>query len=251
MGLRVEQRPRYARNLALPEIGEAGQEKLLAGRVLIVGLGGLGSPAALYLAAAGIGTLGLMDPDVVGIENLQRQILHTTPDLGRPKTASAAEKIRALNPDVRIQLHPFRLIREHGTEWVQDYDFVVDATDNFAAKFLIPEICHAAGRAYSHAGIRSWMGEVMTILPGRSACYRCLIEGPPPPDPETPQGPLGTVPAVIGALQAAEAVKFLLGVGSLLVNRLLLYDALAATFREVAVPRNPNCPLCGRANASD
>ncbi|MBU1695248.1 MAG: HesA/MoeB/ThiF family protein [Verrucomicrobia bacterium] len=244
MGLNDSQRQRYARHLVLPAIGEAGQEKLLAGRVLVVGLGGLGSPAALYLAAAGVGTLGLMDADVVEPSNLQRQILHATPDIGRPKTESAAEKIRALNPDVRVRRYTERFARDSAPALLRDYDFVVDATDNFASKYFIPEACHAAGRAYSHAGIQAFVGQTLTVLPGRTACYRCLFEGPVPPDPETPRGPLGAVPGVMGALQAAEAVKYLLGIGELLVNRLLVYDALAATFREIPVRRNPACPLC-------
>ena len=245
MGLSDSQRQRYARHFALPEIGEAGQEKLLAGRVLVIGLGGLGSPAAFYLAAAGVGTLGLADADVVEPSNLQRQILHATPDIGRPKTESAADKIRALNPDVRVKLYSERFARNNAPALLREYDFVVDATDNFASKYFIAEACHAAGRAYSHAGIQAFTGETMTILPGRTACYRCLFEEPVPPDPETPRGPLGTVPGVIGTIQAAEAIKYLLGIGELLVNRLLVYDALAATFREIPVQRNPACPLCG------
>ena len=244
MGLSDSQRQRYARHLALPEIGEAGQEKLLAGRVLVIGLGGLGSPAAFYLAAAGAGTLGLADADVVEPSNLQRQILHATPDIGRPKTESAAEKIRDLNPEVRVKLYSERFARDNAPALLRDVDFVVDATDNFASKYFIAEACHTAGRAYSHAGIQGFTGQTMTVLPGRTACYRCVFEGPTPPDPATPRGPLGTVPGVIGTIQAAEAIKYLLGIGELLVNRLLVYDALAATFREIPVQRNPACPLC-------
>jgi len=245
MNLSDAQRQRYARHLVLPEIGEAGQERLLAGRVLVVGLGGLGSPAALYLAAAGVGAMGLVDADVVEPSNLQRQVLHALSDVGRPKTESAAEKIRALNPDVRVMRYAERFARDNAAALLRDYDFVVDATDNFASKYFIPEACHAAGRAYSHAGIQAFTGETLTVLPGRTACYRCVFEGPTPPDPATPRGPLGAVPGVLGAVQAAEAIKYLLGIGELLVNRLLVYDALAATFREIPVQRNPACPLCG------
>lgn len=250
MSLDPLQQQRYARHLALPSIGETGQQKLLGGRVLVIGLGGLGSPAALYLAAAGVGALGLADPDVVELSNLQRQVLHATPDIGRPKTESAAEKIRALNPDVRLRLHAGRFDRANAGALLQEYDFVVDATDNFASKYFIAEACRDAGVAYSHAGISAFTGEVMTVLPGRTACYRCVFDGPPPPDPDAPRGPLGAVPGVIGAIQAAEAVKFLLGVGELLVNRLLEFDALAMTFRELPVRRNPSCPLCGRQSLS-
>ncbi|HOW96923.1 MAG TPA: HesA/MoeB/ThiF family protein [Kiritimatiellia bacterium] len=251
MSLAPGQQQRYARHLALPQIGEAGQRKLLAGRVLVIGLGGLGSPAALYLAAAGVGCLGLADPDVVEWSNLQRQILHFTPDLGRPKTESAADKIRALNPDVRLRLHAGRFDRAHAAAMLREYDFVVDATDHFATKYFIAEACHAAGRAYAHAGIAAFAGEVMTVLPGHTACYRCLFDGPPPPDPASPLGLLGAVPGVIGCIQAAEAVKYLLGAGELLVNRLLEFDALAMTFREIPVSRNPACPLCGRPDSRD
>lgn len=244
MSLSDEQRHRYARQLALPEIGAVGQKKLLASRVLIVGLGGLGSPAAFYLAAAGVGTLGLMDADLVEASNLQRQILHATPDLGRAKIESAAEKLSRLNPDVHLLLHARRLTRETTAGLLSEYDFVIDATDNFVSKFLIPEICHAAGRAYSHAGIQGYVGQTLTVLPGRTACHRCVFEGPPPPDPAPPRGPLGVVPGVLGTIQATEAIKYLLGIGQLLTNRLLVYDALALSFRILPFARNPFCPLC-------
>lgn len=246
-GLSVQQRQRYARHLALPEIGEAGQQRLLAARVLIVGVGGLGSPAALYLAAAGVGTLGLVDPDQVELSNLQRQILHHTPDLGRTKVASAAAKLSALNPDVTIRTHAERLTADNACRIISAYEFVIDATDSFPAKFLIADACHFAGVPYAHAGIRGFQGQVLTVLPGQTACYRCLFGGPPPEPTPPPAGPLGAVPAVIGSLQALEAVKFLLGRGTLLTNRLLTFDGLASRFHEAAVTRNPQCPLCGAA----
>jgi len=268
MTLSPEQRLRYSRQLALPEIGEEGQRRLLASRVLIVGAGGLGSPAALYLAAAGVGTLGIVDPDVVELSNLQRQILHTAADVGRRKVESAAAAIRALNPDVRLECYEQRLTAGAGVSYrrpcrsgasakrperaaggpiIGAFEFVIDATDNFQAKFAIADACHRAGRPYSHAGIRAFFGQTMTVLPGRTACYRCVFEEPPAPaaGDGAPAGPLGVVPAAIGAIQATEAVKCLLGAGRLLTDRLLTYDALAMEFRTVPLKRRPTCPLCG------
>jgi len=236
---------RYARHLALPEIGTAGQARLRAGRVLVIGAGGLGSPAALYLAAAGVGTLGLMDGDAVELSNLQRQILHATPDLGRRKVDSAAARLRALNPATALRLFPERFTAANAAARLADFDFAVDATDTFAAKFLIADACHAAGRPYAHAGVVRYQGQVMTVLPGQTACYRCVFEQAPPETGAPPQGPLGVVPGVLGALQAAEAIKFLLGIGRLLTDRLLTFDALTSRFREVPVKRNPQCRLCG------
>lgn len=245
MSLTSTQRERYARHLSLTEIGAAGQLRLAAGRVLVVGAGGLGSPVAFYLAAAGIGTLGLLDDDVVALSNLQRQILHQTADLGRPKVASAAERLQALNPELQIRAAQTRLTPGNASELLRDYDFVVDATDNFASKFLIADACHAAGKPYSHGGIARFWGQTLTVLPGKTACYRCLFEGPPPEAADSaPQGPLGAVPGVIGAIQATEALKFLLGIGELLTNRLLTYDALRLTFRTVRAHPNPTCCLC-------
>jgi len=243
MPLNAQQQERYARHLALPEIGEAGQEKLGKSRVLIIGTGGLGSPAAYYLAAAGIGTLGLMDSDVVELSNLQRQLLHFTPDVGRPKTESAGEKLRALNPDIHILAYPSRLTSENAPDILRDWDFIIDATDNFPSKILIADACHAAKKPYSHAGILRFFGQTMTVIPGKTACYRCVFDSPPE-DPKTPQGPLGAVPGVIGAIQATEAIKYMLQLGDLLFNRLLTFDALKMKFREVPVKRNPDCRLC-------
>lgn len=247
MPLTTEQKARYARHLSLPEIGEAGQAKLQAGRVLVIGAGGLGSPAAFYLAAAGVGTLGLMDSDVVDLSNLQRQILHTTAGLGRLKVDSARDTLRALNPDVVIQTHPVRLTEQNAPDLLAPYDFIIDATDNFASKFLIADACHRAGKPNSHAGIKEFTGQTMTVYPGRTTCYRCVFEKPPEETPGmTPRGPLGVVPGVIGTIQATEAIKHLLGIGKPLTNCLLVFDALAMTFRRVAVQRNPQCRLCGR-----
>ena len=225
----------------------AGQQRLLASRVLVVGVGGLGSPASLYLAAAGVGTLGLVDADRVELSNLQRQILHQSPDLGRSKVASAAAKLAALNPDVTIRPYAERLTPANACRIISAYEFVIDATDNFPAKFLIADACHFMGVPYAHAGIREFQGQTFTVLPGKTACYRCVFGGPPAAEPAPPAGPVGAVPAVIGSLQALEAIKFLLGRGELLTNRLLTFDGLAARFHEAPVLRNPQCPLCGVA----
>jgi molybdopterin/thiamine biosynthesis adenylyltransferase len=245
MGLTEPQRERYARQLSLPEIGVKGQEKLAAGRVVLVGLGGLGSAAGYYLAAAGVGTLGLVDDDVVALSNLQRQILHRSADLGRPKVESAAEALRALNPDLQVLPLRLRLTPDNATTILRDCDFVIDATDTFASKFLIADACQALAKPYSHGGINRFLGQTMTVLPGRTACYRCLFPQPLPEAPDaTPVGPLGTVPGIIGCIQATEAVKFLLGVGELVTDRMLTCDALRLVFRSVPVTRNPGCPLC-------
>jgi len=245
MELNAMQRERYARHLSLPEIGEKGQKKLRKSRVLIIGTGGLGSPAAYYLAAAGISTLGLLDSDVVELSNLQRQIIHFTADLGRRKTLSAEEKLKALNPDVRIKTYSLRLTSKNAQAILRDFDFVIDATDNFSSKLVIANACHAAKKPYSHAGILRFFGQTMTVIPGQTACYRCVFESPPK-DPSVPQGPLGAVPGIIGSIQAVEAIKYLLHLGDLLTNRLLTVDALTMRFREVPVKQNPHCKLCGR-----
>ena len=211
--------------------------------MLIIGTGGLGSPAAYYLAAAGLSTIGLMDSDVVELSNLQRQILHFTADLGRPKISSAEDKLKMLNPDVQIKTYPFRLTPKNARTILCDFDFVIDATDNFGSKIVIAHACHSAGKPYSHAGILRFFGQTMTVIPGQTACYRCVFDSPPE-DHSVPQGPLGAVPGVIGAIQATEAIKYLLNIGHLLANRLLTFDALKMKFREVPVKRNPHCRLC-------
>ena len=246
MSLSEFQQKRYARHLTLPEIGAAGQERLSAARVLLVGVGGLGSPAGFYLAAAGIGTLGVVDSDVVEESNLQRQIAHTTADLGLPKIASAQRTFEALNPDCRVRGFNERLTAATAARILSEFDFVVDATDNFYSKFLIADACHAAGKPYSHAGILAFFGQTLTVLPGQTACYRCLFEEPPELPAGPARGPVGAVPGVIGSLQALEAIKFITGCGTLLTDRLLTFDALQMQFRVVKVRRNPRCRLCGR-----
>jgi len=237
----------YARQLALSEIGVEGQKKLAAARVLLVGIGGLGSAAGSYLVAAGIGTLGLMDDDRVEASNLQRQIAHAAADVGRLKVDSAKERFLALNPDVCIEPYPERLTGANAEARIKDYDFVIDGTDNFNSKFLIADACHATGKPYSHAGILEFGGQTMTVLPGESACLRCLFGAPAEAvDTDSPRGPLGVVPGVLGSIQAAEAIKALVGFGKLLTNRLLTFDALEMQFREIQTRRNPSCPLCGK-----
>ncbi len=250
MNLTEAQIERYSRQILLPEVGGRGQEKLLAGRILLVGVGGLGSPAGLYLAAAGVGTLGLMDGDVVDLSNLQRQVAHATRDIGKAKVESASETFKAINPDISVRLYRERLSAANALDILKDYDFVIDGTDNFTSKFLVADACHFAGKPYSHAGILRFDGQIMTVQPGESACYRCVFNAPPPPGavPSCSQaGVLGVVAGVMGTLQAAEAIKFLLGRGDLLTGKILVYDALRSTFRQVPLKRNPKCPLCGEA----
>ena len=239
---------RYSRHIILKEVGGKGQQKLLNGRVLILGAGALGSPAALYLAAAGVGTIGIADADVVDISNLQRQIIHNTGDVGKAKVLSASEKMKAMNPDVEVITHQTWVRAENITEIIGSYDFVIDGTDNFAAKFLINDACVLAGKPFSHGGILQFLGQTITVNPGVSACYRCLFPKPPPPGviPTCAEaGVIGVLPGVIGTLQASEAIKYLLGKGTLLNNQMLIFDALENEFTKVDVARNPDCPVCG------
>lgn len=248
MSLGIEDIERYSRQILLKQVGGKGQEKLLASRVLIVGAGGLGSPAALYLAAAGVGTIGLIDGDTVDVTNLQRQIAHFTSDLGTPKVESAADKLRAINPSVRVETYHELAMADNILDIVRRYDFVLDGTDNFPAKFLINDACVFAGVPFSHAGILRFDGQLFTVIPGQTACYRCVFGGPPPPGavPSCSQaGVLGGVAGVVGSLQATEALKYLLGVGELLTDRMLVFDALGMRFREVKFKRSPRCPICG------
>ena len=248
MALTESQIERYSRHIILKEVGGKGQQKLLDSKVLIIGAGGLGAPIALYLAAAGIGTIGIADADTVDLSNLQRQVIHFTPDIGKPKVISAKEKIEAINPDVQVRTYHEWISAANIMAIIKEYDFVVDGTDNFAAKFLINDACVLAGKPYSHGGILQFVGQTITVLPGHSTCYRCIFPTPPPKDaiPTCSQtGVIGVLPGVIGSIQATEAIKFLLGKGELLVGRILMYDALGMKFRDVAINRNPNCPVCG------
>ena len=251
MSLSTEQRSRYARHLSLAAIGEKGQEQLLQSRVLLIGAGGLGSPIALYLAAAGIGTIGIVDADVVDSSNLQRQVLFTSVDVGYPKVTVAANRLTALNPDVNVIAHQAWFSEENAQTLTADYDVVIDATDNFAAKFLIADACYQTGTPYSHAGVDQFFGQTITVVPGQSACYRCLFGAPPADNGEGPRGPLGVVPGVIGTVQATEAIKLLTGIGQPLTNRLFTYDALKTSVRIIPVKPNPDCPLCGQHNSTE
>ncbi len=248
MPLTEQQIERYSRHIILGEVGGEGQERLLASRVLIIGAGGLGAPAALYLAAAGVGTIGVVDGDRVDLTNLQRQVIHHTKDLNAEKVESAAEKMRAINPDVTVKTYNTKVDAGNIAGVIGDYDFVIDGTDNFPAKFLINDACYFGKKPLSHAGILRFDGQLMTILPGESACYRCVFDSPPPADavPSCSQaGVLGVLAGVIGSLQATEAIKYLLGLGELLTDHLLTYNALKMQFRRVALSRNPDCPICG------
>ncbi|UFS72603.1 molybdopterin-synthase adenylyltransferase MoeB [Geomonas sp. RF6] len=239
---------RYSRHIILKGVGGKGQKKLLSGKVLIIGAGGLGSPAALYLAAAGVGTIGIADADVVDVSNLQRQIIHHTSDVGKDKVLSASEKMTAINPDVNVITHKAWICAENIAEIIAPYDFVIDGTDNFAAKFLINDACVMGGKPFSHGGILQFLGQTMTVTPKSSACYRCLFPKVPPRGaiPTCAEaGVIGVLPGIIGTLQATEAIKFLLGVGSLLTNEMLIYDALDNDFTKVDVARSAHCPVCG------
>ncbi|HTO96783.1 MAG TPA: molybdopterin-synthase adenylyltransferase MoeB [Myxococcales bacterium] len=243
------QRARYSRHLLIPEVGEAGQARLLKSKVLLIGAGGLGSPTALYLAAAGVGRLGIIDDDVVDESNLQRQILHTTDRVGMPKTESARKTLQALNPDVAVDEHRLRLQRDNALELFARYDLVVDGSDNFGTRYLVNDACVLLQKPNVHGSIFRFDGQATTFVPGGGRpCYRCLFPEPPPPElaPSCQEaGVLGVLPGIIGLVQAVEAVKLLLGRGEPLVGRLLLYDALEQKFREVKYARDPGCPACG------
>ncbi len=246
--LNENQLERYSRHILLDDVGVEGQEKLLQAKVLIVGAGGLGCPAALYLAAAGVGTIGIIDSDSVEISNLQRQIAHFTLDIDLPKVESAAEKMRAINPDITVNTYQDYLCAANITNIISEYDFVIDGTDNFPTKFLVNDACIFRGIPYSHGGILRFNGQTMTVVPGKSACYRCSFREPPPPDavPSCAQaGVLGAIAGMLGTIQAAEALKYITGVGELLINELLTFDARNMSFRKIHLARQESCPLCG------
>ena len=243
-----EQIQRYSRHIILDTVGVEGQQKISEGKVLVIGAGGLGSPVLFYLAAAGVGTLGIADGDVVDLTNLQRQIIHFTGDVDKPKVESARDKIERLNPDVTVVIHQGLVDSSNILEMINEYDIVVDGTDNFPSKFLINDACVIAKKPFSHAGILRFDGQMMTVVPGESACFRCVVPEPPPPDlvPSCSQaGVLGVVAGVIGTLQATEILKYIIGVGELLTNRLLIVDAMDMVFREVEINKRPDCPVCG------
>ncbi|WZO99045.1 molybdopterin-synthase adenylyltransferase MoeB [Isosphaeraceae bacterium EP7] len=239
---------RYARHLIMPEVATAGQKRLKASRVLCIGAGGLGSPLTLYLAAAGVGTLGLVDFDVVDVSNLQRQIIHTTADVGRPKIDSAEEKLKAINPALKVIRYEFPIDSSNALELFADYDVIIDGTDNFPTRYLVNDACVLLGKANVYGSIFRFDGQASVFFPPHGPCYRCLYPEPPPPDlvPNCAEGGvLGILPGLIGVVQATEAVKLLLGVGRPLIGRLLLYDALDMSVREMKVRKDPKCPICG------
>ena len=252
--LSTDQIERYSRQIMVPDLGGKTQLRLRQARVLVIGAGGLGSPAAFYLAAAGIGTLGIIDPDKVELSNLQRQILHATEDIGRHKVESAKEKLNRLNPDVEIKTYQTRFDEDNAAEIANGYQFIVDGSDNFATKFLVNDIAIKLNIAFSHAGIIRLQGQTMTVIPGKSACYRCLFHAPPPPEEILncqQSGILGAVAGTLGTIQATEAIKYLAGMEEgLITDRLLVYDAKTMKFHDVEVARNPKCAACGAPKQS-
>ncbi len=237
---------RYSRHILLQEIGEEGQQKIHDASVLIIGTGGLGSPVALYLAAAGVGNIGIVDGDVVDLSNLQRQVIHFTTDVGKPKVESARDKILAINPKCNVIPHKTFLTPDNALDIVSSYDFIVDCTDNFSAKYLVNDTCVMAGKAFNHGSILHFEGQTFTHVPG-SACYRCLFNTPPSADhiaPGPPPGVLGVIPGIVGTIQATEALKYITGVGRLLTNQLLTFEAKTMDFRRISVSKNPHCTLC-------
>jgi molybdopterin/thiamine biosynthesis adenylyltransferase/rhodanese-related sulfurtransferase len=246
--LTAEQKIRYSRHLLVPEVGEAGQAKLLSSKALLIGAGGLGSPAGLYLAAAGVGTIGLVDSDVVDLTNLQRQVLHTTASVGKPKTESAEATIRALNPDVKVVRHDLRLEASNVMDVIAPYDVILDGCDNFATKYLVNDAAVLSGKTNVYGSIFRFDGQASTFVPKDGPCYRCLYPEPTPSElaPSCDEaGVLGVLPGVVGLIQATEAIKVLLGKGELLKGRLLAYDALTMTFKQYKVRRDPKCAVCG------
>lgn len=247
-GLTADQRNRYSRHVLLPEVGESGQTRLLESRVLMIGAGGLGSPAALYLAAAGVGTIGVVDYDIVDASNLQRQVLHNLDRVGMNKTDSARETISALNPDVKVQTHTERLSADNALEIMTGYDLIVDGGDNFPTRYLVNDASLHLRTPVVHGAIFRFEGQASVFDPYRGPCYRCLFPEPPSPEnaPSCAEaGVLGVLPGVIGSIEAMEAIKMLLGIGDTLVGRLLIYDALEQEFNSVRIDRNPECPACG------
>ncbi len=248
MNLTPEQLTRYSRHFILPEIGEEGQKKLLQSKVLLIGAGGLGSPLGLYLAAAGVGTLGMVDFDNVDLSNLQRQIIHAQDEIGKPKLDSAEKRIKAMNPDTKVIKYKIRLNSENALDILKDYDVVIDGTDNFPTRYLTNDACVFLKKPNIYGSIYRFDGLATVFNPPDGPCYRCLYPEPPPPGmvPSCAEGGvLGVLPGVIGTIQATEAIKILTGVGRTLVGRLMVYDALQMTFRELKIRKDPSCPVCG------
>lgn len=246
--LETEERQRYQRQLVLPEVGEAGQERLKRAKVLIVGAGGLGSPCALYLAAAGIGTLGIVDSDAVEVSNLQRQIIYTTADVGCAKATAAAAALRALNPHTTVMALPERLTVDNVAAVIDDYEVVVECVDNFPTRYLINDACIRSGKPLVEAGVMGFAGILMTIVPGQGPCYRCVFPENRQAETKGEAGIVGAVAGIAGSYQAAEVLKLLLGIGTTLTGRLLAIDALDGTCREIKVRPDPTCPVCGKVH---
>ena len=245
--LTPQQVKRYSRHIIMGQVGSLGQRKLMNAKVLIIGAGGLGSPSAVYLALAGVGTIGIVDFDVVEVSNLQRQILHHNDDVGRPKVVSAQDSLHAYNPDVNVVLHETRISSENAVEIIEQYDIVINGADNFPSRYLVNDACYLLGKPLVDGSILIFDGQATVFIPG-SGCYRCLFPTPPPPGmvPNCAEaGVLGALTGLVGSIQATEALKLILGIGESLKSRLLLIDALAMDFREVRMKRNPACPLCG------
>src|SRR5437868_2838028 len=243
-----EEIARYSRHLIMPEVGMEGQRRLKAARVLMIGTGGLGAPTGMYLAAAGVGTLGVVDFDVVDASNLQRQIIHGTKDVGRPKIESARDRLSDINPNVRVEAYETRLTSENALELFREYDMVVDGTDNFPTRYLVNDACVLAGKPNVYGSIFRFEGQASDFWAAKGACYRCLYPEPPPPGlvPSCAEGGvLGVLPGIVGAIQANEAIKLILGAGEPLINRLLLFDAWRMRFRELKLRKDPDCPVCG------
>lgn len=246
-----EQLQRYARHIILPEVGGIGQEMLLLGKVLVIGAGGLGAPLLMYLAAAGVGTLGVVDDDVVDLSNLQRQVIHATSDIGSPKVKSAATTVAGVNPEVKFQPHHVRLTSENVYELIEGYDIIADGSDNFETRFLVNDACHFAGKTLVSGAILRFEGQVATFkshIGGDYPCYRCLYREPPPAGmvPSCSEGGvLGALAGTIGSMQATEVLKEIMGIGNSLSGNLMLYDALETEFRKISLKRDSNCPLCG------
>ena len=248
MALSNEEVQRYSRHLIMPEVGVEGQEKLKKGRVLCIGAGGLGSPAALYLAAAGVGTIGIVDFDVVDFSNLQRQVIHGTPDVGRSKLASAKDRLHALNPLIAIETYETALSSKNALELFKPYDIILDGTDNFPTRYLVNDACVLLGKPNTYGSIFRFEGQASVFATKGGPCYRCLYPEPPPPGlvPSCAEGGvLGVLPGVIGTIQATEAVKLIMGIGEPLIGRFLIYDALRMKFRELKLKKDPECPVCG------
>lgn len=248
MDFTEEQMERYSRHILLNDVGVEGQIKLLESKVFIIGAGGLGAPIALYLAAAGVGTIGIADADVVDLSNLQRQVIHFTENVGKPKVESAAEKMRAINPDVKVNTVRDYISAANIINYIKDYDFVIDGTDNFATKFLINDACVKAKKPFSHGGIIRFQGQTMTVNPGQTACYRCVFREAPPAGvvPTCSEaGVLGAIAGMLGTIQAAEALKFITGAGVNLYNSLLTFDARTMDFRKIKLKHDATCPVCG------